>query len=87
MRAEGPATHGSVSSSWYGHEILYDAYDNVKYGSFSEGHMIYNSPAIADKDSVYECKLLDKECKTLAEFERLIGPYLNNRSTPYGTLA
>ncbi|MGA8311250.1 MAG: hypothetical protein WB755_14545 [Terriglobales bacterium] len=61
--------------SWANDMTLWDVYENAKYGSFFEVNL--NKP-LPNSDKVDGCQLLDKKCTTLAEFNGLVWPYLNN---------
>lgn len=71
--------HHSVdkkSGSWNNDITLWNVYENSKYGTFSENHMMYFKPEVRSVDSVWTCEVLDKKCKTIDEFNGLIQPYL-----------
>jgi hypothetical protein len=57
---------------------LWDVYENSKYGSFAENNMIFFKPTLHPESSVVICEVLNKNCKTLNEFNDLVRPYMNN---------
>ena len=56
---------------------LWDVYENVKYGEFSQNHMIFLK-ANLHNDKVIGCELRANTCTTIEQFNNLIRPYLNN---------
>jgi hypothetical protein len=64
---------------WINSMILYDVYENVRYGDFAESHSAESvSGREQDKDHMLTCEFMDKTCKTLQEFNNLVRPYLND---------
>jgi len=66
------------SGSWTGDMMLWDVYENTKYGNFAENHMISFNPTVSTHDEVVTCEVLNNRCKTVAEFNDLVVPYLKN---------
>jgi hypothetical protein len=56
--------------------MLTDVYENVRFGNFSESHLIY-SGKVQDPQVVI-CDMWDKECKTADEDNNFVRPYLSN---------
>ena len=54
--------------SWVNDLIGYDVYENSKFASFSETHIIYPKPTYRTEDKLMECWVWDKKCKTAKEF-------------------
>jgi hypothetical protein len=54
---------------------LWDVYENAKYGSLLEDHMVVSSGPIS---GVSTCEVLNKKCKTGDEFNQLTQPYISN---------
>lgn len=66
-------TLGDGSARWVNDMTLWDVYENAKYASFDETHMM----TARTDDRVITCELSDKKCKTGEEFNDLVRPYLN----------
>ena len=65
-----------VGASWMNDMTLWNVYENSKYGSFTENHIItFKSDA---RDMVLECEVYGAKCKTGDEFNNLIRPYLSD---------
>jgi len=71
-------TLGDGGASWTNDMTLWDVYENAKYATFDESHMIYFKPTVRTDDRVIICELSDTKCKTGKEFNNLVRPYLNN---------
>ncbi len=67
-----------LGDSWVNDITLWDVYENAKYASFAEDHIIYIKPTASTQDRVVTCELADKKCKTAGEFNDLVRPYMNN---------
>jgi hypothetical protein len=67
-----------AGGSWTNDISLWDVYENVKYGFFFETHEVVLKPEYHVENSVGSCEFLDKKCKTIAEFNGFMQPYLNN---------
>jgi hypothetical protein len=65
-------------SSWVGDIMLWDVYENTKYGNVSVTHMIYFKPVANTRESVGACEVLGMKCKGVDEFDRLVHPYMND---------
>lgn len=65
-------------TSWTNDMVLYDVYENAKYGEFGENHYTYFKPEIRNGDEVIICEMLEQKCKIMDEFKKLLGPYLND---------
>jgi hypothetical protein len=65
------------SISWVNLRSLWNVYENAKYGDFSEHHYVdlKNPPS---RDEVITCRVTDKQCKSVDEFNDLVQPYMNN---------
>lgn len=64
--------------SWVGDIILWDVYENTKYGDVSVMHMISFKSAASTTESVSNCEVFGAKCSGVDEFNRLIQPYMNN---------
>jgi hypothetical protein len=69
---------GPHGDSWTNDMVIYDVYENTKYGSFSENHYTYYKPAISTNDEMLSCEVYGQKCKSIQEFTSLTGPYMNN---------
>ena len=54
---------------------MWDVYENSQYGDLSESNTVSSRVR-----SACLLEFLQKKCKTAEEFNRLVGPYLNNRA-------
>jgi hypothetical protein len=63
--------------SWVNDMTLWDVYENSKYGNFSETHEASVKRNYLN-DRVSVCRLWEKKCKTLEEFNGLVRPYMND---------
>jgi hypothetical protein len=68
----------NVGSSWANSMALWDVYENSKYATFGENHMVTWKPKYEATNDVILCELVNEKCKTLQEFNKLVSPYLNN---------
>ncbi len=66
------------SGSWINNMTLWDVYENEKYGTFAENHIIYLKPKYQSTDEIITCELFGKKCTTVGEFNGLANPYMNN---------
>lgn len=64
--------------SWVGDIMLWDVYENSKYGNVSVTHIISFKPVTEPRDSVGVCEVLGAKCNGVDEFNRLVQPYMNN---------
>ncbi len=55
---------------------LWDVYENSKYADFSESHLVGFD--MKETDSVYSCVVESVTCKTLDEYNHLVGSFMNN---------
>jgi len=65
------------SGSWTNSMTISDVYENLKYGTYMETHRIRLKDG-ETSDQLHLCKVMDKECKSIQEFNTLVGPYMNN---------
>jgi len=65
-------------SEWTNDMTLWDVYENSKYGNVAESHSNSGKPDYKDEDVVGTCTLLDKTCKTVAEFSNLVRPHMSD---------
>jgi len=63
--------------SWVTDIMLWDVYENAKYGTYSETHLVYQQPYRVEDHVVY-CELLGKKCQTVEQYNALVQPYMNN---------
>jgi hypothetical protein len=66
------------TTSWANHMTLWDAYENLKYGEFSERHQVVTKPESRIVVSVDTCEVFGKECKTADEFNNIVRPFMND---------
>jgi hypothetical protein len=66
------------SGSWSNDMTLWDVTENSKLGTLFENHFVYLKPSLNTQDLVLTCEIQGKVCKTVAEFNELLGPFLNN---------
>lgn len=64
--------------SWTNNMTVWDIYENVKYGSVSVMHTVDLKPQYQVSESVSDCEVYGKTCKTVDEFNGLVGPYMSN---------
>lgn len=65
-----------VDGAWVTSIMLWDIYENSRYGNFAQHHLISKSQTFSD--SVLTCELSDKKCTTVEQFNELVRPYLSN---------
>jgi hypothetical protein len=65
------------SGSWVNDMMLWDVYENSKYGNVNVNHFVSSKPGSETEDRIYGCEL-GKKCKTVEEFNELVRPYMNN---------
>jgi hypothetical protein len=72
--------HYSVDAngSWTNLMLLYDVYENSKYGVFGGNTTVFFKPEYHTGEEVSTCELLNQKCKTIDEFSNLVRPYLSN---------
>jgi hypothetical protein len=66
------------NGSWANDMMLWDVYENSKYGGFGKFTWIYFKPQYRSEEVINTCELLNKKCKTVDEYNELVRPYLNN---------
>ncbi len=71
-------SYGDGEGSWMKDLVLYDVYENAKYGSFNELHISHLKPTIKTEVQINSCQMFDKRCKTAAEFNDWVQPFLSN---------
>jgi len=64
--------------SWVNDIMVWDIYENEKYGNVSVNHMVYLKPEFHDSESVSGCEVYGRKCKTVDEFNGLVSPYMSN---------
>lgn len=69
---------GPGGDSWTNDLLLYDVYENVKYGSFAENHYTHYKPQISTSDEMLSCDLSGSKCSSIQEFNSLVAPYMND---------
>jgi hypothetical protein len=70
---------GPGGSSWTNLMSLWDIYENIKFGDFSQNTYTYWKPQpTTTTNEVLTCDVLNQKCKSVEEFNRLVSPYLND---------
>jgi hypothetical protein len=69
---------GSSGDSWTNDMVVYDVYENAKYGHFSENHYTYYKPTINTRSEVITCEISGKKCASIEEFNSLVSAYMSN---------
>ena len=67
-----------VPPSWFNHMGLWNVYENSEYGTFGENHFVHTKPEYKTEDMVGACQVSGNTCRTLAEFNDLVRPYLSD---------
>ena len=63
--------------SWTNDMVLYDVYENEKYGNLAENHYTYYKPQISTHDEMLSCAVSGKKCNSLQEFNSFVAPFMN----------
>jgi hypothetical protein len=66
------------NGSWSNVIEMWDVLENTKYASIQEDHLVHMKPSYSVGDTVVECEVRGKECKTLDEFNTITRPYMAN---------
>lgn len=69
---------GPGGDSWTNDMNLYDVYENSKYAEFGENHYSYSKPELRTGQEVITCDVSGTKCKTGAEFDDLVRPFMND---------
>jgi hypothetical protein len=69
---------GPNGTSWTNDMTFTDVYENTKLGNFGENNYSYIRPTFSTNSEVVTCEVLGQKCKTIVEFNSLVGPYMNN---------
>jgi hypothetical protein len=64
--------------SWVNDMMVWDIYENEKFGTVTVRHMVYLKPEYHNEESVSGCEVYGKTCKTVDEFNGLVAPYMSN---------
>ncbi len=67
-----------VGESWMNEMSLWNVYENSKYGSFLEEHVINFKNPSPDSDTVVTCEMLDAKCTTIDQFNASVRPYMTD---------
>jgi hypothetical protein len=67
-----------IADVWTNDITLWDVYENLQYGDFTQNHISYRKPDFKTEDVLVSCKVSDKTCKTAEEFNGLVRPYMSN---------
>lgn len=65
-------------ASWVGDIMLWDVYENTRYGNVSVTHMVYYKPVVSSEESVGTCEVFGTKCSSVDDFNKLVQPYMNN---------
>ena len=68
----------TVGQSWVNDMMVWDIYENEKYGNVSVYHMIDLKPEFHASETVSGCEVYGKTCKTVDEFNSLVSSYMSN---------
>ncbi len=65
---------------WSYSQIVYDVEDNLELGHITENYINYGITSVGHKDdtTIVECKILEKECVSMDDFNNKINPYITN---------
>jgi hypothetical protein len=66
------------NGSWVNDMMLYDVYENAKYGNFGQHNFVYLKPEYHSESLLLTCELLGTKCKTIDQFNDLVRPYMND---------
>lgn len=66
------------NGSWVNDIIVYDVYENAKFGNYTKTTAIFLKPQYQSIEKVYTCEVFDKKCTTIEQFNNLIRPYMSD---------
>lgn len=69
---------GPGGDSWTNDMMIYDVFENVRYGHFAENHYTYYKPKISTRDEMLSCEVWGKKCNSAQEFNSLAAPYMSD---------
>jgi hypothetical protein len=73
----GMATANRNLNLWFNDMAMFDVYENDKLGVFTESHRTYLDGTTPNSDTVTECEVVETQCKTMDEINKLAAKFMN----------